>query len=436
MVRKPEIASKSTLFRILIGTLAVMLGSAVLAQQATVAPVDSTANLILFVSAQQSQSRDDLEYLLRDGVDKTADCDCGSINPREISRDVYYELARFFTGSGLIPTPTGDILLEPRPGGGSSYWTVHLKDPQQSLRSMRLILDNGDEVVVRPNDPDDAAERLVFRSLGGYHLKIDPKWTIKSYQATVFVDNNEEQIQELPIENWPEDQFRYWLIEMSAFQGGDAARNALFQTLQDPKKTPSPLKSVSAATATTVAVASFVMDLPEKELMFEGNLVTFRIMSLPNRFPRRALMKFPLEANQWERELATLRSYGAGTLAGRKLSETIQNEGVVPASADTVLSPDGAAAWYEIPMKDSNDPQQGFSRSFVLDDIQGWKAKRPPNVWRLVIWEFDDGRTKSAILVKDRDHQTGAAIDTYVVGEEVEGWPVGILNVVAPAGNP
>ncbi|MCY2991300.1 MAG: hypothetical protein NTY19_26010 [Planctomycetota bacterium] len=389
---------------------------------AAVDPAAGGTNLVLAVSAKPSENKDDLEHFLATGLQKTEGVASGKPIADEISRDFYETVATVaIKGFQGRKTAATDVILEPYLKT-SEYWTVHLKNPEHDLQSLTLIMDDGSKKEFKPGDTDG---RLKFRSLGGYSLKLDPEWKIKSYQATVFVNDQDKTGTALAEEVWPQSRLRYWLVEVPDFVGGDAGRQRLFGTLTNSKKMPNPLVSVSNARSTTIVVASFVSDVPRPGLRFVGNRVTFWFPPLPDRHPKRVVMMFPLTDKDWESTLETYAKLGVGEKAGAELSKMI-HANWVPQDSPSVLNTSSPARWYDIPAvpkTQPTDPDRGFEREFVLEDIPGWKAAALQNVWRLYAYEFEDA-TESGLIRIDHNGKP-----VYVADEKVDQWPIEVKTL-------
>jgi hypothetical protein len=109
----------------------------------------------------------------------------------------------------------------------------------------------------------------------------------------------------------------------------------------------------------------------------------------------------------------------------RKISAEIRTRAIPAGPAG--LAPDTPPSWYEVlPTGSLDEPSTIFKRLFALDRVEDWKKREEiTDAYRLVVYEFGDGREAQPIRVSD------PATDrrVYVMMQRVDQWPIGLRRL-------
>lgn len=292
-------------------------------------------------------------------------------------------------------------------------------EPTQILKQLSVKYKKAGDKVYLPAAPGKKSP-LVLTVPGRYAFTPEPNDTPLSYTCDIVeLGKDDSQMKG----NWPKSD-KSFIVTMRNFRGD---RKLLFDTIQDGKKVANPLKNVRLGNDLLFAFASLNSDAAIRRRWKVGadSQLTMTIETLPERNPRRVWVYFPLNEKEMNETLKSYRKF-----EGAELSSEIRKKA---AAVDAKVGPTTAPAWFELlpppPIVDGVPPAE-FVRKIKLENLPQL-SQNFPRVWMLVVWEFDDGGTKSAIKVKDPKDEP-----VFVLEQELEDWKRDLLSIPAPTPSP
>ncbi len=354
-----------------------------------------------------------------------------NVIPTALSRE-RYDLLRRFISDGLLPDEQEDdeAMLE----RDRNAWRLNLGGPY-TLEKVTVEYANTKDAKAAPAPETfvsgDADGRIKPIAVGRYLLDVSPRgnkapeiqpvrFLIDSYDGE---NQRPEQRLEVPKEN------TYWQVVIQGFPG-DVDQKKLWKTL---------------ATDPRIANKITNMEMSERKLMLGSmllkpnvgttdlvdNKLIFRFYPPTETTPSRVWMKFPLDADEVEAELAKYREQ---TTFG--LPRQIVKEGPARASDEVKLLPrPSPARWYEIlPTPEGN----AFRREIELGKIAEWQANADRSPHYLIVWQLDDGWNDRTNEFKDAnayeiDYGPAANLKSTVRAEELTNWAPLIRRARPPA---
>jgi len=220
---------------------------------------------------------------------------------------------------------------------------------------------------------------------------------------------------------------KHFVVTMRDFRGN---RDELFKAITDPKIVANPFESVTLGDNLEFAFASLRASRVggEEGTLDPENNITITIPALNKRETARVWVQFPLTSEEMAKSRDELRK-----LTGPELSAHIRKSEPIRANLKAVVKHGDGSKWYELPAipTAAGTPTPGFRRKLQLSDLDAL-AEKYPQAWRLVIWEFDDGKDQEAILLdlKDGRHP--------LQEQEMPGWKKSLEDALKrkPAAKP
>lgn len=224
-------------------------------------------------------------------------------------------------------------------------------------------------------------------------------------------------------QDWPRGD-KFFVVTIRNFVG---EQKKLFEVIQDKAQVANPLDNVALEGNLEFAFATLNSSAPlpgDDELDAESNL-KLTVETVPRRSPKRVWVYFPLDEAGLKAARDSYRKFGSVELPAEVRKDR------VPAGEAATIDPQTAAKWYELPAEPTpagTDPAR-FTRKVKLDDVAGL-AEKYPQLWMLVVWEFDTG-TPEAIQVK---HPKDDRV--YVLERERPGWQKIVQKASKPPAPP
>jgi hypothetical protein len=395
--------------------IAVALSCTALAQQPTktlLAP-ETTVYLVLRTGSKETEKG--ILSTLKEGIQKSGARISGEPTIKAVSSAFLEEFEslvdRASTGPVVAAKDGASIRLLP---SRETVFEVKLA-PTQILKQMTVNYEKAGEKQYAPSAPGPKSA-LVLTVPGRYAFTPEPNDTPTSYLCDIAeLGNPDSQIKG----DWPKTD-KCFVVTMKNFQGD---RKALFDTIQNPKLVANPLKNVRLGSDLVFAFASLNSDAAKRQRGRIGadSQLTITIETLPERSPKRVWVYFPLNDKQMAEALKNFRKF-----EGVELSTEIRK---AQAGPDAKVGPTDTPKWFELPPRptpEGVEPSE-FIRKIKLENMPEL-AKAYPRVWMLVVWEFDNLGSRSAIKVED-----AKGVPVFVLEQELEEWQKELQN--APATN-
>lgn len=427
---RPRLFLKSAALALILAT-----ATAAVAQETPIAiepasnPPASTGNTLVIVADAEPESKaKTIETRVRRGasivlqeaklIPPGEQFPANQVRAEQLDPDTYEVLRRFIT-EGTLPRNGGDDRLSMLPDQKGA-WRLNLGGPF-ALKDMDVVYEDPKTKerkteTIAPG-PDG---RVKIITPGRYLVHVfnqaDPER--RPIQFVVRSFDGEKDRPELKIDVPRENT--YWQVVVQDF-AGDQKR--LFEVLADPEIFANPLVSKKLSERKLV-LGSMVLIDRYGDVNIAGNTVTFTFYKPPGSKPTRVWMKFPIEPEEVEKELAAYRKLDEFELPAR-----IREENPSLADEPAPLRPrPEPARWHEIPLSKDG---VSFERSFELDQLDAWKARKNKGVHQLIVWQLDDGQggNAQAYILADPVGRTKAAVKA----EEVTSWPVKIQEAGPPA---
>jgi len=361
------------------------------------------AALFMMVRTRPDLTEKEILGTLKRGLEKAGCTLDGEPLIRPIRPTIYEEFESLINQTTAGTSPEADGLLTPRliPAREVLY-EFRLKEPTQILKSLKVTYKTAGVKEYEPKDPrTDPQAPLTLTALGRYALRPEPKDEALRYEAVVSTLGSKDEV---VTDRWPESD-RYFVIIMRNFKGN---RNLMFATVQDGNQVPNPLTQVRLAPDLMFVFANLGINTPRSGTAIDDNDLVTQVLGLRGRKVRRIWMLFPLGEDNCRQKRDEYNK-----LDSDQLSQEIRKN-QYPPGAKVEVGPSSAPRWIEL-----GDLGNGevFGRRIPLKELSNLKQKYP-RVYRLLVWEFDDGRTApGAIAVQNPDGRR-----VWLIDEEVREW--------------
>jgi len=256
-----------------------------------------------------------------------------------------------------------------------------LKDTNENIQDLVITYrKSGNRTYVPEVDGN-----LQLEVAGRYLLKLEPNDEPMRFTATLVRDDKKRTITQ-PFPTWE----RCYLVVMPQFAG---ELRRLFLTVKDPAKVPNAFDDLREGPVVTMAL----VDLDSTEVpmgdTWDKNDYIPTVSTLSKRKPKRAWVRFPLTETEAANALAAYRK-----LTTRQISHVIRKEAVMIDAKNRSVFPESKPQWFELA---SHEGGSRFHCRIPIKDVKGLH-KKYHKLYRLLVYEFDDGTTPEAILVSDR----------------------------------
>ncbi|MFO0957181.1 MAG: hypothetical protein U0800_06900 [Isosphaeraceae bacterium] len=415
--------------RLFLIAAALAIATAAPAQEAAVVPtqaepVRATETLVIVADAEPDSKAKTIETRVQLGATKVLqeagligareEFPAGRVRAEQLNAEAYEILKRFITDGTL---PRGDeadrtSMVADQKGA----WRLNLGGPF-ALKNLDIVYESARTKARRVETvaPGGADGRIKIITPGRYLIhgvtQADPDQ--RPVQFVVRSFDGEKDRPELKIDVPPENT--YWQIVVQDFPGN---QKRLFEILADPDMFANPLVSKKLSERKLV-LGSMVLIDRYGAFTITNNVVTFSFFKPAGSNPSRVWMKFPIEPEDVDAELKKYKDLDEFDLPAR-----IRGEDPSLAGESGSLRPKPSPPrWYEIPL--SGDGVT-FVRSFELDQIDAWQARRNKGIHQLIVWELDGGpggKAQAFILGNPATKEKAR-----IKAEDVEGWPVRIQD--------
>ncbi len=212
--------------------------------------------------------------------------------------------------------------------------------------------------------------------------------------------------------DWPQGD-NFYLIRLDGFPSDK--RTEFVTTIKDAKKVGNALDSFEIKQGVTLAIgtADAADDGLAPTKLKDRNQLYINVPKLQRGSAARAWMLFPLKKADVEIQLAKYNQ-----LAGAELIRAIEDSKPARAGQPVVLTADGPPGWIELPLVQPGAADglvpDAFGRMVYLVDQDPARVDRAgyqkvldalPTAHRLVVYEFDNGVSKTALLYKRKPTQ-------------------------------
>jgi hypothetical protein len=334
------------------------------------------------------------------------------IRAQKIDRETYEILKRFIT-EGAMPGTTSEEKLAMTPDMNNA-WRLTLGGPY-ALKSLEVVYEDGrtKKQTSETFAPGEPGGRVRMVTLGRYLIsgvkKTDASAEVRPVKFIVRMSDGEKTLPPQSVE--VPQEHSYWQVVVQDFPGD---QRRLFEVLADPQKMANPLVSKRLSERKLVLGSMVLIDRFGEVTIFNDEVI-FDFVKPAGSSPSRVWMKFPLEPEEVQGELAKYSQ-----LDFYELPAQIIKEAPSPAGTQVNLTPGpNAARWYEVPLSKDG---VGFERRFTLAQIDAWKARKNRGVHHLIVWQLDSGGKPQAFLLVDPMTKEKSPVKA----EEVANWPVKI----------
>lgn len=322
----------------------------------------------------------------------------GIDNPKPISPLFYYQLDSVIRNA--------DIDLNPKninPGGWEfrrmpvveQKWEFKLPNPaDQLLQTMVVKYTRAGQVkyVAKSSNPDKEKQfELIER--GRYGIAQISDDVPESFKATLMKLGSKEEI---VIEgNWPETVALY-MVAIRDFVGDKAL---MYNQLKDSNVIPLPAKDIQQENFTFSFLNMTNVAPTDIPVLVNGKYIA-TVGKSPEISPKRVWILFPLTKQQAEDQEKLLND---PKVAREAVAQTILDQGVVRVGEDAVAELDSKKPkkWIELGEQGLGLP---FRRDIDLGNNPGEFMKNYPEVYSLVVREFDNGLGFTAAIKVDGKH--------------------------------
>jgi hypothetical protein len=298
--------------------------------------------------------------------------------------------------------PTRDLTYEIKVG------------PTQVLKKLKVKYAKGGDKEYTPTSPDGKSP-LQLIVPGRYAFMPDKDDVPQTYEAEV-AELGKANVPAVKGE-WPKGD-KFFVVTMKNFRGD---RKLMFEVIQDAKRVANPLDNIQLGNDLVFAFASLNSSAGiagEDSIDPEGN-ITLSVETIPNRFPKRVWVHFPLTAEEMQAAKAQYGKFSSEDLPG----EIRKNSIVIQRQAE--FGPKDKPVWVELPPEQvaGGGKPPRFTRKVKLNDLSEFAGKYP-QMWMLIVWEFDDGKPEAIQVV-----HPGTSAKTYVLERERTTWQKSIKNL-------
>ena len=359
------------------------------------------------------------------------------ITPAEYT--AYQRLTNPDAPLATLPTAEKDGIQVRQLPAATPTWEFSLKGTTpQELTKLEVVYEDAPKKpeLLEPNKGDNS---LTLTQFGSYALtppalrKVDPGAKgappteyRRPLRYTAYVRQIGGKGDRIVAGEWPKGD-NYYLIRVNRFRG---LRKDLSDTITDPDKVPNGPGTFEIRNDVTLVLGTAKSDEDVTEgIEFEGNKLYVTVPKLNRGKPKRAYMLFPLNKQQFDSELASLRGMGEDELPAHI------RKNVVGADREGVITADTPPTWFELPLVPANGgrlKEGTFGRVLSLTTADTARASKPeeykklldkiPQAYQIVVYEFDDGTDQVALQYKRGDART--LPPQIANGGEMTLWPV------------
>ncbi len=374
---------------------------------------ETTLYLVLRVGPDITEK--DIRKTLKQGLDLSGATISGEPSIKPVSSAFFEEFQTLVDRAGPPVVAADDGLsIRVLPSRELMY---EIKVPAtQVLKKLRVTYQTGGAKEYTPTAPDGKS-RLMLVVPGRYAFIPDVDDLPVSYEGEV-AELGKDNIPVVKGE-WPKGD-KYFAVTMRNFRGN---RRLMFEVMQDNTKVANPFDSVELGSDLVFAFASLNASAgdPGSNVIGADGTVTISVESIANRSPRRVWVYFPHDEK--------------GVLAAREDFKKFDSEqlpaeirkNAVGATDPLVFTSKDKPRWIELsaePTPPGVKPRR-FVRAIRTDDIANI-VDLYPQLWMLVVWEFDNGKPEAIWVKHAKDDRT------YVIEREVAGWQKASLKVPRP----
>jgi len=260
------------------------------------------------------------------------------------------------------------------------YVRLALKDTADTLQDMVISYRKaGNRAYNVEVDGDLQREKA-----GAYLLKLEADDEPVRFTCN-FIRNEENLVIAEPFPVWE----RVYFVILHRFTG---ELNRLFVTIKDPAKVPNAFDDLREGPVVTMALVDLDSAVVPVGDTWDKNDYIPTVAGLPKRKVKRAWVRFPLTETEAAAALAAFKK-----LTTRELSMVIRKEAILADAKVRSCSPGSKAMWYELA---ANENASRFLCRIPINDVKGLHRKYH-RLYRLLVYEFDDGKLPEAILVSD-----------------------------------
>ncbi len=257
-----------------------------------------------------------------------------------------------------------------------SRWEFRLPDPKtQILKELTVNYRKAGAVryVSKADGKGDREFELIDR--GRYAVPLAADDYPIDYKAVLLDRNADKPIVDAGV--WPAEQ-QFFMITIRDFQGD---KKALFEKLRDPLVIGNPIKELQQQEGFTFVFASLGSDTIDKVDSLLGNVYTMTVGKVPGVVPRRVWIQFPLT-----KDAAAAKVKELNALPRDEVSKAIRAAAPNLGNGEAQVDASKPAQWIELPDQGIGQP---FSRKLNLGELAPF-AKSFPEVYQVVVWEFDN----------------------------------------------
>ncbi len=240
--------------------------------------------------------------------------------------------------------------------------------------------------------------------------------------------------------DWPQGD-NYYLIRLNGFRGD---RNQFSATIKDSNKIGgTALDAFNIKSDVTLGIGEAgATDDEQEEETIEGNKLYVNVPRLRRDDAARAYMLFPLSEKEAEEKLVELNKF-----TPNGLSKEIRQANPIPKEQPVVITPATKPLWIELPRVEKTGAERGlrpgsFGRVISLASPQAGGVKpgdykelldQFPQAYRIVVYEFDDGKIRNALYYKRSPTQKKR---TLANGGPMTVWAVQLARLAAEPPKP
>lgn len=368
------------------------------------APGGSGKTLYLVLRTGPDETEKGVLATLRQGIEKSGATITGDPTIKAVSPAFFEEFQSLVDRAGPPAAAADDAVSIRLLPTREAIYEIKLQ-PTQVLKKLRVTYQKAGKKEYTPAAPSDKAP-LVLTVPGRYAFTPEADDTPTAYEGDVAEIGK-------PVAavkgEWPKGD-KFFVVTMRSFDGD---QKKLFEVIQDPKQVANPLDNVQLGNNLEFAFASLNSSIPppgDDDLDPENNL-TVTVETIGRRNPRRVWVYFPLDEKGMQEARDAFRKFDSVELPAE-----VRKNSVAMGDKPTV-GPKDDPKWYELPPEATApgmDPKR-FVRKVKIDDAPGF-AERYPQLWMLVVWEFDTGKPEAIQVKHPKDDRV------YVLERERPGW--------------
>lgn len=273
-------------------------------------------------------------------------------------------------------------------------WEFKLPNPsEQLLKTMVVKYAKAGEITYIAKSSDPTKEKqfeLIER--GRYGIAQISDDVPESFKATLIQLGSKKEI--IVEGAWPETVALY-MVAIRDFVGDKAL---MYNQLKDSKVIPDPAKDIQQENFTFSFLNMTNVSPTDIPVVANGKYIA-TVAKSPEISPKRVWILFPLTKQQAEEQEKLLND---PKIERETVAKTIRSQGVVPVTEDAVADLDSQKPkWIELGEQGLGQP---FRRDISLGDDLGKFMKNYPEVYQLVVREFDNGLGTIAAIKVDGKH--------------------------------